>query len=125
MLNGVWPYCKLNTVKTTAQKADRRDLPFAFNRMWLFLLPGYGGISHLLFFYWHIFAFHSQHHPHWLFYFNEKMGGEDIMSIVILTDGYADFPDERETHGIPVLWIITNECITPPWGKSARVKAEE
>lgn len=42
-------------------------------------------------------------------------------SIIILTDGYAPFPDESESHGIPVLWIINNEEVTPPWGKIARI----
>ena len=55
-------------------------------------------------------------------YVNESMSSEEIMSIVILTDGYAPFPDERETHGTPVLWLITNEDVTPPWGKVTRIR---
>ncbi len=55
-------------------------------------------------------------------YVNEHMSNENIMSIVILTDGYGPYPDEGETHGVPVLWIINNEDVTPPWGKVARVK---
>ncbi len=55
-------------------------------------------------------------------YVNENMSMENIMSIVILTDGYAPFPNESETHDTPVLWIITNEAVTPPWGKVARVQ---
>ena len=43
------------------------------------------------------------------------------VSIVIMTDGYAPMPEEKMANGIPVLWIITNEDITPPWGKVARV----
>ena len=46
------------------------------------------------------------------------------VSIVILTDGYAPFPREQEAMGILVLWIITNEEVTPPFGKIARVKVE-
>lgn len=42
-------------------------------------------------------------------------------SIVILTDGYCDWPKEKETLGIPVLWIINNEDRTPPFGKVARI----
>ena len=57
-------------------------------------------------------------------YVEEYMSDEDIVSIVILTDGYADFPEERDAHGIPVLWIITNEKVTPPWGKVARIKVD-
>jgi len=41
-------------------------------------------------------------------------------SIVILTDGYAPFPAQSAAMGIPVLWMINNNEITPPWGKLAR-----
>ncbi len=44
-------------------------------------------------------------------------------SIVILTDGYAPFPQERLTGGIPVLWLLNNEEVHPPWGKIARMTA--
>ena len=47
---------------------------------------------------------------------------EKPASIVILTDGAADFPPEKITNDIPVLWLINNNCVTPPWGKVARVK---
>ncbi|MBR6849294.1 MAG: hypothetical protein IKM88_03555, partial [Lachnospiraceae bacterium] len=47
---------------------------------------------------------------------------EDLpVSIIILTDGYAPFPKEDAVMGIPVLWIINNENVTPPWGKVARI----
>jgi predicted metal-dependent peptidase len=42
-------------------------------------------------------------------------------SIIILTDGYCPFPKESEAMGIPVLWIINNNEITPPFGKVARI----
>ena len=42
--------------------------------------------------------------------------------LIMLTDGYAPFPDEEETGGIPVLWLINNESVTPPYGKIARIK---
>ena len=42
-------------------------------------------------------------------------------SIIILTDGYCPWPDEKDTFGIPVLWIINNEDMTPPYGKVARI----
>lgn len=54
-------------------------------------------------------------------YIQRYMVDIDITSIVILTDGYADFPDEEMAMGIPVLWIINNDEITPPWGKVARI----
>ena len=49
---------------------------------------------------------------------------EPPVSIVILTDGFAPFPDSRLAMEIPVLWIINNEDVTPPWGKVARIPSE-
>lgn len=42
-------------------------------------------------------------------------------SIIILTDGYAPFPKEHLARGIPVLWLLNNESVSPPWGKVARI----
>ena len=54
----------------------------------------------------------------------EKMEDDLPVSVVILTDGYAPYPEEAETMDIPVLWIITNEDVTPPWGRIARIKCQ-
>lgn len=35
-------------------------------------------------------------------------------AFVYLTDGYGDFPDGAE---FPVLWVINNQQVTPPWGE--------
>ena len=43
--------------------------------------------------------------------------------IIILTDGYAPFPKEGAAMGIPVLWLIVGDDVTPPWGKVARVSS--
>ncbi len=42
-------------------------------------------------------------------------------SIIILTDGFAPFPKEHLSIGIPVLWLLNNDDVTPPWGKIARI----
>lgn len=42
-------------------------------------------------------------------------------AIIILTDGDAPMPDEKESRGIPVLWLINNNVITPSWGTVARM----
>ena len=42
-------------------------------------------------------------------------------SIIILTDGFAPFPKEHLSMGIPVLWLLNNDDATPPWGKTARI----
>lgn len=55
-------------------------------------------------------------------YVQNEMRDKPPASIIILTDGYAPFPDEKETMGIPVLWIINNEDARPPWGKVTRIK---
>lgn len=55
-------------------------------------------------------------------YVAEKMQDNPPTSIIILTDGYAQFPEESVANGIPVLWVINNEEVTPPWGKVARIK---
>ena len=58
-------------------------------------------------------------------YVREHMSDDLPASIVILTDGYVGmFPTIDEAMGIPVLWIITNEVVTPPWGRIARIKCQ-
>lgn len=54
-------------------------------------------------------------------YVNDKMTDTPPACIVMLTDGYCSFPDEEITNGIPVLWIIDNDKVNPPWGKVARI----
>ena len=42
-------------------------------------------------------------------------------SIIILSDGDAPFPLEKLAGGTPVLWLLNNEEVNPPWGKVARI----
>ncbi|MBO4415890.1 MAG: hypothetical protein J5824_07925 [Lachnospiraceae bacterium] len=56
-------------------------------------------------------------------YVEEYMYDDPPVSIVVLTDGIAPFPDESCTNGIPVLWVLTTD-VTPPWGKIARIEIE-
>jgi predicted metal-dependent peptidase len=59
-------------------------------------------------------------------YVREKMQDDLPVSIIILTDGYAPYPDEAAAMDIPVLWIINNKEASPPtWGKVARMIAGE
>ena len=46
-------------------------------------------------------------------------------SIIFLTDGCAPWPDEKDAMDIPVLWLINNEMVKPPWGKVARIPPEK
>jgi len=56
-------------------------------------------------------------------YINKEFkDNDDIAGIIILTDGYADFPKESIANGVPVLWLINNEEIKPPWGLHTTIK---
>ena len=55
-------------------------------------------------------------------YVEDNMRDNLPSSIIVLTDGYCPWPKEKDTLGIPVLWIINNEEMTPPFGKVARIK---
>lgn len=55
-------------------------------------------------------------------YVNQHMQENPPASIIILTDGYAPFPKEEMANGLPVLWLINNERVNPPWGRVARIK---
>ena len=55
-------------------------------------------------------------------YVHKYMAEKPPASIIILTDGYAPFPDKSLSDGIPVLWLLNNKDVTPPWGKIARIK---
>jgi len=54
-------------------------------------------------------------------YVRTEMSGREIASIIIMTDGLAPFPNEADAMGIPVLWMINNDRVTPPWGRTARI----
>lgn len=54
-------------------------------------------------------------------YIAAHMSDKPPASIIILTDGFAPFPQEKLTGGIPVLWLLNNEEVVPPWGKVARI----
>ena len=54
-------------------------------------------------------------------YIADVMADNPPAGIVILTDGYAPFPAESAAMGIPVLWLLNNDEVTPPWGKIARM----
>ena len=58
-------------------------------------------------------------------YVKDKLQDDPPVSIIILTDGYAPFPEESAAMDIPVLWIINNKEAQPPsWGKVSRMIEE-
>lgn len=58
-------------------------------------------------------------------YVRDHMQDKNVTSIIILTDGYAPYPEEYERMNIPVLWIINNNDATPPWGVIARLPRKQ
>ncbi len=54
-------------------------------------------------------------------YIRDHMADNLPAEIVIFTDGYARFPEEDAACGIPVLWVISNNAVTPPWGQVTRI----
>ncbi len=54
-------------------------------------------------------------------YVRKHMSDKPPASIIILTDGFAPFPKPHLANGIPVLWLLNNETVDPPWGKVARI----
>lgn len=55
-------------------------------------------------------------------YVAEEMEDDEVAGIIMVTDGYASWPDEKITKGIPVLWLIVDTDVTPPWGLHATLK---
>lgn len=55
-------------------------------------------------------------------YVENNMLDEPPVSIIIMTDGEAPFPEEAVAMGIPVLWLLNNDDVEPPWGRVARIK---
>ena len=41
--------------------------------------------------------------------------------VIILTDGYADFPDEGSLNVDELMWVINNEEAEPPYGEVVRI----
>lgn len=60
-----------------------------------------------------------------IFKAREKYFDEDLFCIIIITDGYAPWPDESVTNGTPVLWLFNNLKVTPPWGMVARMNIKD
>jgi len=46
---------------------------------------------------------------------------DEIAGIIMITDGYGEFPPESIANGVPVLWITDNDDVTPPWGLHTKI----
>lgn len=48
----------------------------------------------------------------------ERFFGKKLpTAIIVLTDGYCDYPEEEAAMDIPVLWVICDNPADPPWGR--------
>ena len=57
-------------------------------------------------------------------YVRSHMQDRPPASIIVLTDGEAPFPPERMAGGVPVLWLLNNDRVDPPWGNVARIDVQ-
>ncbi len=46
------------------------------------------------------------------------------VAIVVATDGYAPFPEEKYAMEIPVVWVIIDSDVEPPWGTVVQFDTE-
>lgn len=57
-----------------------------------------------------------------IFHFLEEFPEDEMPSaIIVLTDGECPYPKEEAAMDIPVLWVIYNNPVDPPWGRVAHV----
>lgn len=55
-------------------------------------------------------------------YMEEHMINELPTAVIILTDGYAPFPQEEIALGVPTLWIIAGDnTVDAPWGVTIHI----
>ncbi len=55
-------------------------------------------------------------------YIRREFSDTPPKGIVILTDGYAAYPTEKDADGIPVLWMICGNHRLPPYGTAVVVE---
>ena len=58
-------------------------------------------------------------------YMRNNMQNELPRAIVILTDGYCEYPNENAAIGIPVMWVIIDNSDEAPWGTTIHIKESE
>lgn len=44
-------------------------------------------------------------------------------TVIIMTDGFADFPDETAALGVNTVWLIVDSTIQAPWGKCIHIRS--
>lgn len=43
-------------------------------------------------------------------------------AIIVITDGYATFPDEKVALSVPTVWLIVDSEVNPPWGGVIKIR---
>ncbi len=61
---------------------------------------------------------------HGIFRYIHRNMKKQPSGVVVLTDGYADFPSEKEIKGIPTLWVILDSDRKPKYGKCVRIGSQ-
>ena len=46
-----------------------------------------------------------------------------LAAVIILTDGYAAFPNEEDAKNVPVMWIMINTEVDAPWGECIHIES--
>ena len=54
-------------------------------------------------------------------YMKEHLVKDLPEAVIILTDGYAFYPEKKEALGVPVLWVLVENKEDVPWGTTAHV----
>lgn len=55
-------------------------------------------------------------------YMKEHMAEMLPTAVIILTDGYALYPDEADAMGVPVFWMLIGRGTDAPWGKTVHIE---
>ena len=50
---------------------------------------------------------------------------DNINGVIILTDGYCEYPQEEITDGVPILWVYTTPNNEPPFGRKTTLDVNE
>ena len=56
-----------------------------------------------------------------IFSFMKEHFEEKPRAVIIMTDGFASFPDEDAAGGVPVIWVIADSGVEPPWGECIHI----
>ncbi len=58
-------------------------------------------------------------------YMRENMQDDLPKAVIILTDGYCDYPVEDVSMGIPVMWVLIDNIDEAPWGTTIHISQKD